>query len=156
MRTDLAARAARVEALEADLIPTNAVPPAAGMVADVIDQEPGPAGIAQDETAAFRSPGGAPTKEEALARIPEIAERTAGSGSRADDDLKRVHGIGPKLERALKELGITSFRQIANFQSEDVAHVTAALGAFKGRIERDDWMTSAAEEHAKEYGEPAS
>ena len=96
----------------------------------------------------------APSQEEGLARIAEIASRTAGDGPTVDDDLKKVHGIGPKLEQTLKGLGITSFRQIANFEADDIAYVTAALDAFKGRIERDDWMGSAAAEHAKKYGEP--
>ncbi len=96
-----------------------------------------------------------PTQEEGLSRIAEIAARTAGDGPVADDDLKKVHGIGPKLEGTLKGLGITSFRQIVNFQADDIVFVTAALDAFKGRIERDDWMSSAAEEHAKKYNEPA-
>ena len=87
--------------------------------------------------------------------MSEIAARTAGGGPAADDDLKKVHGIGPKLERTLKGLGITSFRQIANFEADDITYVTAALDAFKGRIERDDWMSSAAELHAEKYGEPA-
>lgn len=95
-----------------------------------------------------------PTKDEGLARISEIAQRTAGGVPVADDDLKRVHGIGPKLERTLKDLGISSFRQIANFEQEDIAYVTAALDAFRGRIERDDWMGSAAEQHAMKYNEP--
>ncbi len=94
-----------------------------------------------------------PSQQEGLARIAEIAARTAGEGPVADDDLKKVHGIGPKLERTLKELGITSFRQIANFEAADIAYVTAALDAFKGRIERDDWMGSAAAEHLAKYGE---
>jgi predicted flap endonuclease-1-like 5' DNA nuclease len=96
----------------------------------------------------------APSKEEGIARIAEIAARTAGDAPPADDDLKKVRGIGPKLERTLKDLGITSFRQIANFQPEDIAYVTAALSAFKGRIERDDWMGGAAHEHEKKYREP--
>jgi len=97
----------------------------------------------------------APSQEEGLERIAEIAARTAGAGPRADDDLKKVHGIGPKLERTLKDLGISSYRQIANFEADDISYVTAALDAFKGRIERDDWMGSAAAEHMKKYGEPA-
>jgi predicted flap endonuclease-1-like 5' DNA nuclease len=94
------------------------------------------------------------TKDEGLARMAEIAARTAGEGPIADDDLKKVHGIGPKLESTLKALGITSFRQIANFQPEDIVAVTSALNAFKGRIERDDWMSSAAQQHLDKYGEP--
>ncbi len=96
-----------------------------------------------------------PTRDEGLARMSEIAARTAGDGPVPDDDLKKVHGIGPKMERTLKDLGLTSFRQIANLQPDDIVFVTAALGAFKGRIERDDWMSSAAEQHVEEYGEPA-
>ncbi|MDJ0663369.1 MAG: hypothetical protein QNJ75_02335 [Acidimicrobiia bacterium] len=96
---------------------------------------------------------GIPSRQEGLDRIAEIAARTAGDGPVADDDLKKVHGIGPKLERTLKELGISSFRQIANFETDDIVYVTAALAAFKGRIERDDWMGSAAAEHLAKYGE---
>ncbi|MCP3997828.1 MAG: hypothetical protein GY722_22620 [bacterium] len=95
------------------------------------------------------------SKEDGLARIVEIAERTAGGAPIADDDLKQIHGIGPKLERMLKDLGITSFRQIANFETDDVVYVTAALDAFKGRIERDDWMSSAAAHHMRKYDSPA-
>jgi predicted flap endonuclease-1-like 5' DNA nuclease len=153
VRADLDAAAARVEALEADLTTTTAAAPAA-VVEDVAAEEAVPeVGLPDQPVAAGDEVE--PSKEEGLARIAEIAERTAGSGPRADDDLKKVHGIGPKLERTLKGLGITSFRQIANFQPDDIAFVTAALDAFKGRIERDDWMSSAAEEHAKKYGELA-
>ena len=95
-----------------------------------------------------------PTREESLERMAAIAARTAGDAPVADDDLKKVRGIGPKLEQTLKGLGITSFRQIANFTADDIAHVTAALGAFKGRIERDDWMGGAAAEHLEKYNEP--
>ncbi len=105
--------------------------------------------------AAARSGPAGPTKAEALDKMAEIATRTSGGATPADDDLKRIHGIGPKLERTLKDLGMTSFRQIANLSDEDVAYVTAALDAFKGRIERDDWIGSAAVEHLQEYGEPA-
>ena len=96
-----------------------------------------------------------PDKDVAVAKVAEIATRTRGSGPIVNDDLKKVHGVGPKLENLLKSLDITSFRQVANFTTDDIAYVTAALDAFPGRIERDDWMSSAAEEHAKKYNEPA-
>ena len=137
LEDDLARRNERIAELEAQL--ATAAEPVA-----VVSAAPAVA----EETAE-------PTKEEGMARIAEIAERTAGGGPAADDDLKKVRGIGPKLERTLKGLGITSFRQVANFQPDDIAYVTAALDAFKGRIERDDWMSSAAEEHMRKYNEPA-
>ena len=155
VRAELAASSARVAAMEADLTTTTAATPAAALVEDLVVAEAVPEERRAEEPVAAMSEKPEPTKEEGLAAIAEIAERTAGSGPRADDDLKMVRGIGPKLERTLKELGITSFIQIANFQPDDIAYVTAALDAFKGRIERDDWMSSAADEHAKKYGESA-
>jgi len=95
-----------------------------------------------------------PDRDTAIVRMAEIAQRTRGSGPIVDDDLKLIHGVGPQLERLLKSLGITSFRQVANLQTDDIAYVSAALSAFPGRIERDNWMASAAEQHRKMYGEP--
>lgn len=95
---------------------------------------------------------GLPDKATALARLAQIAARTRGEEERVEDDLKMIRGVGPKLEQLLKSYDITSFRQVASFTPEDIVFVTAALDAFPGRIERDDWMSSAAEEHRKKYG----
>lgn len=92
-------------------------------------------------------------KDAARQKIADIARRTAGDEEAVDDDLKKIRGIGPKLEGLLKEMGITSYRQIARFELEDIGHVAAALGAFPGRIERDNWMEGARNEHFKKYGE---
>ncbi|MEQ6203664.1 hypothetical protein ABMC88_11475 [Sulfitobacter sp. HNIBRBA2951] len=58
------------------------------------------------------------------------------------DDLKRISGVGPKAEQTLNNLGIYHFDQIAKFKKKDIAWVDARL-RFKGRIERDDWMSQA-------------
>ena len=113
------------------------------------DDEPG----SERESATEDRVADPPTKDEAVARMAEIASRTAGTGDAVVDDLKKIHGVGPKIEQLLNSLGITSFRQVARFEPADIAVVTAALDAFPGRIERDDWMTSAAELHEEKYGE---
>ena len=59
------------------------------------------------------------------------------------DDLKKITGIGPKMERLLNQLGITTFRQLANFTTDDVQRVSQAMSVFPGRIERDDWIGGA-------------
>ena len=82
-------------------------------------------------------------RDVAVARMSEIAQRTAGGAEPADDDLKRIHGVGPKLEKLLKGMGITSYLQVANLTPDDIETVTLALDAFPGRIERDDWVGSA-------------
>lgn len=123
-------------------------------LADLESEHAGRAAKLADEPSAAPAPD-LPEKDVAVARVAEIATRTRGSGPTVEDDLKKIHGVGPKLEKLLKSMDITSFRQVAGFTGEDVQYVTAALDAFPGRIERDDWMSSAAEEHLKKYGEPA-
>ncbi len=58
------------------------------------------------------------------------------------DDLKKITGVGPVLEKKLNDLGIFHYRQIAAFNAEDVEKVDSRLN-FKGRIERDDWIGQA-------------
>ena len=53
----------------------------------------------------------------------------------------------------LKEMDITSYRQVAKFEPDDIAYVAAALESLPDRIERDDWMSSAATFHEETYGE---
>jgi len=65
---------------------------------------------------------------------------TAPKGKK--DDLKKISGVGPALEKKLNDLGITTFEQVANFTAEEIEKVDDAL-SFKGRIERDDWVGQA-------------
>jgi small subunit ribosomal protein S2 len=58
------------------------------------------------------------------------------------DDLKKIAGIGPALERRLRDLGVTKIEQISNFTDEDIENVDTVLN-FKGRIQRDDWVGQA-------------
>ncbi len=73
--------------------------------------------------------------------LPEGALFATPAGSA--DDLKKISGVGPVLEKKLNALGITTFAQVAAFTPEDIAKVDDAL-SFKGRIERDNWLEQAA------------
>jgi len=59
------------------------------------------------------------------------------------DNLQRIKGIGPGMQRTLNRLGITTFRQIAGFKSKDVARVADAIGSFGGRVKSDGWVRQA-------------
>ncbi len=59
------------------------------------------------------------------------------------DNLQLLKGVGPKLVVLLNSLGVTSFRQIAEWTDADVARVDAQLGAFQGRIARDNLIDQA-------------
>lgn len=64
------------------------------------------------------------------------------------DDLKKISGIGPKIENTLNDLGIYHFQQIAEFDDENIIWVNQHLN-FKGRIEREKWVEQAREIVAK-------
>jgi NADH-quinone oxidoreductase subunit E len=70
---------------------------------------------------------------------PEALSGPQGSGA---DDLKKIKGVGPKLERTLNGLGIYHFWQIAEFTRENVAWVDQHL-RFRGRIDREQWIDQA-------------
>ncbi len=59
------------------------------------------------------------------------------------DDLRRIKGIGPKLEDLLNSLGVTSYAQIAAWDDAEIDRIDAQLGAFQGRVRRDDWPAQA-------------
>ncbi|AUD02846.1 hypothetical protein [Spirosoma pollinicola] len=61
------------------------------------------------------------------------------------DDLKVIVGVGPFLEKKLHALGIYTFRQIANFNEEDIDQINDLIEFFPGRIVRDNWVGQAAE-----------
>lgn len=66
-----------------------------------------------------------------------------GAPTPLKDDLKRIKGIGPKLESLLHHNGITTLLQIATLTPEEVAALDEQLEEFKGRIERDNWIEQA-------------
>ncbi len=90
-------------------------------------------------------------KKQNSAAHPRTTPQSALSASPDKDDLKKIYGIGPVMERTLNHLGITSFKQIMEFTRDDVERVTAAIKVFPGRIERDDWIGGAKKEHRKKY-----
>ncbi|PIB24753.1 30S ribosomal protein S2 [Amylibacter kogurei] len=60
------------------------------------------------------------------------------------DDLKKISGVGPKLEETMNKLGIYQFAQVASWSNDEIMWVDDNL-SFKGRIERDDWIGQAKE-----------
>ena len=82
----------------------------------------------------------------AAAVIADAPRRPAGlTGARggAADDLKRIKGVGPKLEQLCHSLGFYHFDQIAAWTANEIAWVDDNLEGFKGRVTRDDWVAQA-------------
>ncbi len=84
----------------------------------------------------------APAKADKPAKAEEAAAPLFAAPAGDADDLKKISGVGPVLEKKLNALGVTRFDQIAAFSADDIAKVDEALN-FKGRIEREDWIAQA-------------
>lgn len=71
----------------------------------------------------------------------------AGNGEDAPemDDLKKIKGVGPAIEKTLQRLGIHRFNQIAEMSEYDIDRVAQQLKGFRSRIYREDWIGQARE-----------
>ena len=101
-----------------------------------------PAEPARPKSAAQQAPKPAKAVEADIEeQQPETLTEARDGGA---DDLKKISGVGPKLEELLNSLGFYHYDQIAAWTTAEIAWVDNRL-KFKGRIERDDWMAQAAE-----------
>ncbi len=71
---------------------------------------------------------------------PELLTKARGGKA---DDLKKIKGVGPKLEKELHEAGVFHFDQIAGWSKDEVHWADNHLVSFKGRVSRDNWVAQA-------------
>ena len=72
---------------------------------------------------------------EAKAKKPRAVKKPA-----KPDDLKKISGVGGVLETKLNSMGVYKYSQIATWKKEETDWVDDFL-SFKGRIERDKWVS---------------
>jgi NADH-quinone oxidoreductase subunit E len=99
----------------------------------------------------------APVKVRPVKAKPAVAEPVAVVPAKAEkpkrqkvarvvetqaDDLKRISGIGPKLEQVLNGMGVRRYADVALWSDKDVQRIDDQLG-FAGRIARDGWVEQA-------------
>lgn len=80
---------------------------------------------------------GAVSQSEAKPKMLAAARETGA------DDLKKIKGVGPKLEKLLNSMGIFHFDQIAAWSAAELAWIDENLEGFKGRASRDAWIGQA-------------
>jgi large subunit ribosomal protein L27 len=99
----------------------------------------------------------APAKKAAVAEAPAkkaaSAEKatTGGNSSEAllaiigtasadaKDDLKKIKGVGPKLEEALNEIGIYTYAQVGKMTDAECDLLDELLSTGKGKAKKDNW-----------------
>ena len=70
-------------------------------------------------------------------------DEDTGSHDLPRDNLKKIKGVGPAIEKTLNELGISRFDQIAQMSEYDIDRVAHRLKGFRSRIYREDWIGQA-------------
>jgi len=78
-------------------------------------------------------------KRKSAAKKAPAKRKTA---AKKKDDLKKISGVGPAIEKKLHKMGVTRYRQIANWKAADINKADDALN-FKGRIKRENWVRQA-------------
>jgi small subunit ribosomal protein S2 len=82
-----------------------------------------------------------PAAEEAVDAPAETFELLSAPRG-APDDLTKLSGVGPQLDKKLNDAGIFHYWQIGAMTPEDVKKLDAEL-KLNGRIERDGWIDQA-------------
>src|SRR5262245_39388246 len=73
---------------------------------------------------------------------PKRPQGLAAPRSDRPDNLQRISGIGPKLEKTLHDLGFFHYDQIAAWNPAEVTWINEHL-RFRGRVEREQWIEQA-------------
>lgn len=113
-------------------------------VTDILTGGAKPAKKAAPKKAAPKADEPKAAEAKADAKTEDAAVEPLFTAPDGKDDLKKISGVGPVLEKKLNALGITTYEQIIGFSAEDIARVDEVLN-FKGRIERDNWVEQAKE-----------
>ncbi|NKJ34363.1 5' DNA nuclease [Rhizobium sp. SG570] len=119
-----------------------AAKPAAAKPAAVKKVEPKPAAVKTAPAKAVTKTNAKIAVVEAVAAKPVASPVRSRKAAAKADDLKRISGIGPKLEQVLNGRGIQRFADIVAWSDADIERIDAELG-FDGRIRRDDWVSQA-------------
>lgn len=85
------------------------------------------------------------TADEDEVAVPATNDEVDSADANDDerDDLKKIKGIGPAIERTLNELGVCRYHQIAEMSEYDIDRVAQQLKGFRSRIYREDWIGQA-------------
>jgi NADH-quinone oxidoreductase subunit E len=82
------------------------------------------------------------SKAETKPVTPKVVTSKAEAVSASGDDLKKIPGIGPRLEKVLNDRGIARFADIAGLSKAALRKLDGELG-LEGRVIRDDWAGQA-------------
>ena len=107
------------ETVEAVVTPVADIPPA---VEETVEEE-------EEEEGATEEWGGGTTEATSETVVTEATTTTTvEADATAEDDLKKIEGVGPKIEGLMKEGGLKTFAQVAASTPEAIKEILLAAG----------------------------
>jgi predicted flap endonuclease-1-like 5' DNA nuclease len=92
-----------------------------------------------NEKSEAAAPSQTEAKQDAVATPPPV------EATEAQDNLRKIRGIGAALEQKLHEQGIFRMQQLAELGSEELAKLGKTLGVSDKMMARHDWAKQARE-----------
>jgi molybdopterin-containing oxidoreductase family membrane subunit len=85
------------------------------------------------------------SSEDKSSQVSSLLEKigTFDAATQTPDDLKKISGVGPKMEQVLNSIGIYTFLQVSKMTKKEYDLLDSITGSFPGRAERDDWSGQA-------------
>ena len=80
----------------------------------------------------------------AASAAPSAGSEGKAQAATGGDNLKKLSGIGPALEKKMNAAGITTFSQLAALTEEDIARLEGELN-LPGRFAKENWVEQARE-----------
>lgn len=86
------------------------------------------------DTPAAKADDGKKAEDKAPAKAPAAKKDDDKADTGGSDDLKKLAGVGPAMEKKLNEAGITTFAQLAKLKKAEIEELEETVGA-KGKVE---------------------
>lgn len=133
--------------------PVERTPSAATKPSPAAEVTPAPpAAEPEPKPAPKAEPKPEPKSEQKAAPAAAPPERFTEGPPATVDDLRRLRGVGPKMEEKLHDSGIYQYAQIARLDEAGLRWLGEQLTISPDRIARDDWVSQARELHREVHG----
>ncbi len=95
-----------------------------------------------------------PADDGDAAEGPDDAGEAQGASDSAPDEpaFQSIKGIGPAMEERLREAGVTSIAQMADWTDDDVEALAPQLSVTSERIRNQEWVEQARRAVAGDHG----
>jgi len=98
-------------------------------------------GVAKEKVVAAPAPVQGNKDEKVSALMEKLGSFNAATDTA--DQLQKIKGVGPQMEKVLNQIGIYKFSQVSKMTNAEYDLLDSITEKFPGRAQRDDWAGQA-------------